>query len=107
MLESTKIALVRLVFAVLGLVFVGLCLIAASQANFLTSFGEVMADPWGLAAIVDLYVGFALFSAFLLLLDGVKPVSFVWIVLLFCVGNAVSVVWIILRLPKLAAKLRP
>lgn len=105
-MESSQITATRLIFSVLGLVFVGLCLFAASQASFLTSFGEVMADPWGLAAIVDLYVGFALFSAFLLLLDGVKPVSFVWIVLLFCVGNAVSVVWMIVRLPKLAEKLR-
>lgn len=105
-MESSKITFARLIFAVLGLVFVGLCLFAASQASFLLSFGEVMADPWGLAAIVDLYVGFALFSAFLLLLDGVKPVSFVWIVLLFCFGNAVSVVWMIMRLPRLAEKLR-
>lgn len=105
-MESSKFMFARLVFAALGLAFLTLVVIASLNANFLTSFGEVMADPWGLAAIVDLYVGFALFSAFLLLLDGVKPVSFVWIVLLFCVGNAVSVVWMILRLPKLAAKLR-
>lgn len=106
-MDSSKIMLTRLIFAVLGVVFLTLVIIASLNANFLISFGEVMADPWGLAAIFDLYVGFALFSALLLLLDGMKPVSFVWIVLLFCVGNAVSVVWMIMRLPKLARKLQP
>jgi hypothetical protein len=106
MLDSSKIMTARLLLSVLGLSFLALVVVASLNANFLTSFGEVMADPWGLAAIFDLYVGFALFSTLLLLVDGAKPASFLWIILLFCIGNAVSVLWMVLRLPVLADRLQ-
>lgn len=85
----------------LGLV--ALIIWAGFSADLLTSFAAVLADPWGLVAIADLYFGFALFATIIVLVDGVRTASFAWILVLFCAGNVASALWLVLRLTKLTA----
>lgn len=103
--NSTRLAW-RTLIAGLAIGLLALIIWAGLNANFLSSFAQVMANPWGLVAIADLYFGFVIFSAILLVVDGAKPASFIWIVALFCAGNVLSAVWLVLRLPKLLAAFR-
>lgn len=103
--NSTRLAW-RTLIAGLAIGLLALIIWAGLSANFLSSFAQVMANPWGLVAIADLYFGFVIFSVILLVVDGAKLSSFIWIVALFCVGNVLSAVWLVLRLPKLLAAFR-
>lgn len=105
-MENANSRLWRAGIACLALALVALIVWAGFNANFLTSFGQVVADPWGLVAIVDLYFGFVLFAGIILAVDGVKPASFIWILVLFCAGNVLSALWLVLRLPKLVETFR-
>ncbi|MEM1284466.1 MAG: DUF1475 family protein [Pseudomonadota bacterium] len=104
--ERQSLTLWQVLYGLLGFGLAALIVWAGFNANFLESFGAVMADPWGLVAIADLYLGFLIFALFLFLTDGVRLASFIWIVALCCLGNVVAVAWLVLRLPKLAGRLR-
>lgn len=97
---------VQIAFAVLGLGLTGLIVWASLNADIGQSFGTMVQDPWGLVALVDLYLGFAIFAVFVFLVDGVRPASFVWIALLMVLGNILAVLWLVLRLPTLVVRLR-
>lgn len=105
-MENSNILVWRTLVTVFALGLIALIIWAGFNANFLASFGEVVADPWGLVAIADLYFGFILFAGIILAVDGMKPASFIWIVALFCAGNVLSGLWFVLRLPRLIAASR-
>lgn len=105
-LENSNILVWRTLVAAFALGLIALIIWAGFNANLLASFGGVIADPWGLVAIADLYFGFVLFAGIILAVDGVKPASFIWIVVLFCAGNVLSALWFALRLPRLIAAFR-
>ncbi|MEO0382841.1 MAG: hypothetical protein AAF234_04740 [Pseudomonadota bacterium] len=95
----------RVVFAVLGLGLAALIVWASFSANFGQSFGAIVADPWGVVSLADLYLGFFIFAAFVFLVDGVRPASFAWVIALMFLGNVLAVVWLVLRWPLLVQRL--
>ncbi|MFK7792163.1 MAG: hypothetical protein AB8B88_05755 [Devosiaceae bacterium] len=101
-----SVTLWRAIFAFLGIGLGVMILWASFSADIIASFGQIVADPWGAVAIADLYLGFFIFAAFVFLVDGVKPVSFVWVIALMFLGNVLSIVWLVLRLPLLVSRLR-
>lgn len=103
--QSSSITLWRIVFTALGLGLAGLIVWASMNANFGASFAAIAADPWGIVSLADLYLGFFLFAGLVFLVDGTKPSSFAWIIALMFLGNVLSVVWVVLRLPLLARRL--
>ena len=103
--QSSSVTLWRIVFAALGLGLAALIVWASMNANFGASFAAIAADPWGIVSLADLYLGFFLFAGLVFLVDGIKPSSFVWVVALMFLGNVLSVVWVVLRLPLLARRL--
>lgn len=105
-MENSNSFVWRALIAGLAIGLVAMIIWASFSADFLLSFGQVMADPWGLVAIADLYFGFILFAGIILVVDGAKPASFIWIAVLFCAGNVLSALWFVLRLPKLLTAFR-
>lgn len=97
---------VRAFVLLLAAGFAALVVRAALTADFGESFARVAADPWGLVSLADLYLGFVLFGAIVLLHDGVRAASLGWLVALMVLGNLVAAVWLVLRWPSLAARLR-
>ena len=91
----------RVAFSILGLGLAALILWASMTADLFESFAAIAADPWGVVALVDLYLGFFIFGVFVFLVDGVRPSSFVWVIALMVLGNVLSVVWLVLRFPRL------
>ncbi len=104
---SASSRLPQIIYAVLGLILAGLIVWASFAADIGQSFGAIVADPWGLVALVDLYLGFAIFWVFLFLVDGVKPTTFVWAIALLFLGNVLAVVWLVLRWNTLSKRLAP
>jgi hypothetical protein len=94
----------RFVFALLGLALAGAIAWAMSKAPFWASFGAIVADPWGLVTLADLYLGFFACAAIIALAERRAGVALAWIVALFVLGNLVTGLWLALRgLPKLTS----
>jgi predicted membrane-bound dolichyl-phosphate-mannose-protein mannosyltransferase len=105
-MSQSTLTLWRVTFGVLGFGLAAMIIWASFSADIAQSFGDIVADPWGAVAMADLYLGFFIFGAFLFLIDGVKPSSFVWVAALMVLGNVLAIVWLVLRLPMLAARLQ-
>ena len=95
-----------LLFAALGTGLTALIIWASLNANFGASFAAIIADPWGIVSLADLYLGFFIFAAFVFLVDGVRPASFAWVIALMFLGNILSALWLVLRWRTLVSRLR-
>jgi len=54
--------------------------------NFSQDGAAILANPWGIVSLVDLYVGFALFSAWIVYREKSLPVVILWVVLMMVLG---------------------
>ncbi len=82
--------------AVAGLVTMSLALAYALVAgDFRTDALELMENPWGLATLVDAYVGFALFSCWVLWREPLLSRALLWVVLILAGGNLVSALYVL------------
>jgi hypothetical protein len=48
--------------------------------------GQLLSMPWGIVSLVDLYVGFALFSGWILYREATLWKAFLWILLMMVLG---------------------
>lgn len=69
---------------------------AVVAGNFSTDGQRLLENPWGLATLVDVYVGFALFSCWIAWREARVELAVVWICLLLIGGNIVSTIYILL-----------
>ena len=71
----------------LGLIAMTLVLLNGFiNGNFGQDGGEILANPWGIVSLVDLYVGFALFSMWIAFREKNMPVAIFWIILMMVLG---------------------
>ena len=56
------------------------------NGNFTDDGGELLRNPWGIVSLVDLYVGFILFSIWIALREKSVGAKIVWIVLMMILG---------------------
>ena len=56
------------------------------NGNFTDDGGELLRNPWGVVSLVDLYVGFILFSIWIALREKSVGAKIVWIVLMMILG---------------------
>ena len=72
--------------------------------------GEVLAamtsEPWTVVAMADLYLGFFIMAAVIFLAERNLLVAVFWALPIFVLGNVWSALWLALRAPFLAARLR-
>jgi len=66
--------------------------------NFSQDGGELLANPWGIVSIVDLYVGFALFSMWIAFRETKLIVAIIWIVLMMVLGFFTGSVYVLVAL---------
>lgn len=98
-------SILRLVFAALGIGLAALILFAMNTGDFWSAGRWLMSDPWGLTTLADLYLGLAV-SALLIALFERNWIAALWIIPLPFLGNVWTVVWLIVRLPEIASRLR-
>jgi hypothetical protein len=80
MRTATAIALIGLMAMTAVLVY------GFSVGNFSAEGARLMAMPWGVVSLVDLYVGFALFSCWIVFREHAWLPSVVWVVLMMVLG---------------------
>ena len=73
--------------ALMGLFAMTLALIYGFTVGDFTGEGrELLSMPWGIVSLVDLYVGFTLFSGWIIYREKSLPRSIVWIVFVMVLG---------------------
>jgi hypothetical protein len=74
------IALVGL-FAMTGVLIYGFTI-----GNFSAEGAKLLAMPWGIVSLVDLYVGFVLFSCWIVFREKALLPSIIWVILVMILG---------------------
>src|SRR5512143_3331161 len=73
--------------ALIGLIAMSAVLVYGFTAGSFSAEGaRLMAMPWGIVSLVDLYVGFALFSCWIVFREKAWLPSIVWVVLMMVLG---------------------
>lgn len=103
-------AALRILVAVLGLVLFGAIIWASLNSGPLHGSifdqGSVLFTlPWGIVAMVDLYVGFAFFMVIVFLTERSAVSALIWALPILVLGNVWTALWLIIRLPQLADRL--
>ena len=87
--------------AVLGLVAMSAALIYGfSVGDFFADGGLIVANPWGVVSLVDLYTGFALFGAWIYYREANKLIALAWIVVLMVLGFWLASLYVLVQLYK-------
>jgi len=66
--------------------------------DFAGEGSRLLAMPWGRVSLVDLYVGFVLFSCWILFRDGLTARSAVWIVGVMILGSLAICLYVFVAL---------
>ncbi len=92
---------VRILTLSLAVILSGVIVWAFQTASFSQSFSLITGDAWGIVTLIDLYVGFILFGIFIAIFEPVKSAAVIVIVLTLFLGNIVTALWLLVRLPHL------
>jgi hypothetical protein len=88
----------------LGLVLLASILWAMAVSNFGAAFGMIIAEPWGVVTLIDLYTGFVFAAVVIGFFERSRAAIF-WIVPIFFLGNLVTALWLALRWRQVLARL--
>jgi len=64
----------------------GILVYGFTVGDFATEGSQLLSMPWGIVSLVDLYVGFALFSGWIVYRERSAARSAIWIVLMLVLG---------------------
>lgn len=78
--------IVKLIAWVGLLVMMGILIFAFTQGNFAEEGKKLLSMPWGIVSLVDLYVGFILFSCWIVYREKSLLLSIVWVFLMMVLG---------------------
>jgi len=68
--------------------------------SFFEDGGEIMRNPWGIVSLVDLYVGFILFSMWILYRETNLINGMIWVILMMVLGFFTGALYVFLALVK-------
>jgi hypothetical protein len=75
------------IIALLGLLaMTGILIYGFTVGDFASEGAKLLAMPWGIVSLVDLYVGFALFSCWIVFREKALLPSLIWVVLMMVLG---------------------
>jgi hypothetical protein len=95
----------RLLIGFLGLILLASIIWAMVVSNFGTAFGMIIAEPWGVVTLIDLYTGFVFASIMIAVVERDWRAG-LWIVPLYFLGNLVTALWLVLRWRLITERLR-
>jgi hypothetical protein len=85
--------------ALLGVVAMSAVLIYAFTTGSLSQEGSVILSmPWGIVSLVDLYVGFILFSGWIVYRERSLLPSIIWVVLMMVLGFFTASLYVFIAL---------
>jgi hypothetical protein len=68
--------------------------------DFFADGALIVANPWGIVSLVDLYTGFALFGAWIYYREANKLIALVWIAILMVLGFWLASLYVLIELYK-------
>lgn len=68
------------------LAMTGILIYGFTSGNFFAEGAKLLSMPWGVVSLVDLYVGFALFSGWIVFREKTILPSIIWVVLMMVLG---------------------
>ena len=75
------------VVSLLGLLaMTGILVYGFTVGNFSAEGARLLAMPWGIVSLVDLYVGFILFSGWIIFREKALLPSLIWVILMMVLG---------------------
>lgn len=75
------------IIAMLGLIAMTVVLIYGfTIGDFFAEGAKLLAMPWGIVSLVDLYVGFSLFSCWIVFREKAVLPSVIWVILMMVLG---------------------
>jgi hypothetical protein len=75
------------IIALVGLLaMTGILIYGFTAGNFTQEGSRLLSMPWGIVSLVDLYVGFALFSIWIIYREKAVLVSVLWVILMMVLG---------------------
>jgi hypothetical protein len=87
--------------AILGLLAMSAALVYGfTVGDFFADGALIVANPWGIVSLVDLYTGFALFGAWIYYREANKLIALVWIVILMVLGFWLASLYVLIQLYK-------
>lgn len=99
----------RIAVGVMGAVLLAVLIWAIGQTGTLENFGyeflALLDQPWAVATLVNLYIGYGLIAVIMMLAERSFIAGALWALPMLVIGNLWSVVWLLLRLPTLAERL--
>lgn len=99
------------IFAAVLAVVLGLSIVWAAMSSgdlhgsIWQQGGVILTLPWGIVAMLDLYVGFALMAMIMMLAERSFISGFLFALPLLLLGNVWAAIWLIIRLPSLSRRL--
>jgi hypothetical protein len=96
---------VRIALFSAAVAFAAVIVWASLGASISESFGRIVADPWGLVTILDVYLGFVLASVVIVAFERNTALRVFLVVALWALGNVVTLAWLAWRLPALTRRL--
>ncbi len=70
------------------------------NGNFSQDGSALLANPWGVVSLVDLYVGFVLFSMWIAFREKHVAASVIWIILMMVLGFFTASLYVLIALTK-------
>lgn len=67
---------------------------------------QMRAEPWTVVTLVDLYLGFLITAFIIYFFEEQLRARLFWIVPIFFLGNVWPAIWLIVRLPEIARRLK-
>lgn len=87
--------------ALIGLLAMTVVLIYGfTIGDFFAEGSKLLAMPWGIVSLVDLYVGFALFSCWIVFREKAWLPSIIWVVLMMVLGFWAGALYALIALQK-------
>ncbi|MFN8596503.1 MAG: DUF1475 family protein [Anaerolineae bacterium] len=89
------------IIALIGLLaMTGIILRGFIVGNFSAEGDQLLAMPWGVVSLVDLYVGFTLFSGWIVYREPSWLARIVWVVLMMTLGNWTAALYVFIALQR-------
>jgi len=87
------------IIAILGvLAMTGIIAYAFARGDFAKEGAQLIAMPWGIVSLVDLYTGFTLFSGWIIYREKSPFVAGMWVVLMMGLGFFTGSLYVLLAL---------
>jgi hypothetical protein len=87
------------IIALIGVLAMGGAIIWAFATGDFAGEGSVLLSmPWGIVSLIDLYVGFALFSGWIVYREKSLARSIVWVILMMVLGSFTASLYTLIAL---------